>query len=293
MADANAGDRGYLVETGWLAAHIGDPDLRVVDCSVRLRLQPEPGRRWESGRDSYDLGHIPNAVFADILGDFGDPESSFDFMLPPASTFAEAIGALGIGNDTRVVLYGDGTPWWTTRMWWMMRAFGHDRVAVLNGGLQKWRVEGRPVSTAAVRADPAVFEPRFRPELVADKARVRRAIDDPSARVINALSADLHSGEANHLGYARPGRIANSVNLFALALIDPDSGTYLPEDELKAAVEPVLAGADGEVICYCGGGIAATMDAFVLALLGHDNVAVYDGSLEEWAADPDMPMQTG
>jgi thiosulfate/3-mercaptopyruvate sulfurtransferase len=191
-----------------------------------------------------------------------------------------------------VVVYASAVPWWASRLWWMLKANGHDKVAVLDGGLKKWRDEGRAITTDVPTFDAAAFMPRQRPEMIADKARVQAALAADEGAVINALSPQLHRGESD-LGYGRPGRIAGSVNLSALALIDQDTGAYLPEGQLRQAVTDELGEITGAAICYCGGGIAATMDALVLDILGHKNVAVYDASLSEWAADHRLPMETG
>lgn len=287
----------WLVETDWLAAHLHDPKVRILDCTIAMSRNADGGWQATSGRAAYEDGHIPGAQFVDLQAELFDAEAATDYMLPAPEVFAARMGELGIGSEHRVVVYASAVPWWATRLWWMFRAFGHDDVAVLNGGYGKWAAEGRRIETAIPSFAPARFEARYRPELVADKEAVRAAVtaanEGPGggARVVNALSRQLHTGESD-LGYARPGRIAGSLLLPALALVD-EAGCYRSDAELAAAVTDSGIG-DGEgVICYCGGGIAATMDAFALALLGRENVAVYDASLQEWAADPELPMQTG
>ena len=281
-----------LVGSDWLAEHLDAPELCIVDSSVVMTRQAAGQWMASSGRANYDAAHIPGARFVDLLVDLHDLDSPYRHMLPPADRFAAGVGALGISNDSFVVVYASAVPWWATRFWWMLRAFGHDRVAVLNGGLKKWQAEGRALETDPPAVVPATFVPHYRAERVADKAQVQAALDNASANVINALSPQLFTGESN-LGYARPGRIAGSVNLSALALVDPETGLYLPAEQLREAVDLKLDAGRQEQICYCGGGIAATMDAFVLALVGHDRVAVYDGSLEEWSADETRAMETG
>ena len=282
-----------LIETEWLADHLADPDLRVIDATVVMRKDSTGAWKPSSGRGAYDKAHIPQAPFVDLLTGLQDANSQFTLMLPPADDFAAAMAALGIGHDNRVVVYASAVPWWATRFWWMLRAYGHDNVAVLNGGLQKWQAEGRPMTDEVRSPAPASFTPRYRPDLVATKDTVLAALADADARVVNALSPQLFTGDSD-LGYGRPGRIEGSVNLSALALVDTETWAYLPADTLERAVEDAIgAQSGGDVICYCGGGIAATMDAFVLALLGRDDVAVYDASLQEWAADPSLPMALG
>jgi len=284
--------RKYLVETDWLADHLADPDLRIIDATVVMRKDSTGAWKPSSGRGAYDKAHIPHAQFVDLLTGLQDTNSRFTHMLPPADDFAAAMAALGIGNDNRVVVYSSAVPWWATRFWWMLRTYGHDNVAVLNGGLQKWQAEDKPLTDEVLSAAPATFMPRYRPDLVATKDSVLAALDNTDARVVNALSPQLFAGDSD-LGYGRRGRIAGSVNLSALALVDTETWAYLPSDALERAVNDAIGGQTGDVICYCGGGIAATMDAFVLALLGRDDVAVYDASLQEWAADPNLPMAVG
>jgi thiosulfate/3-mercaptopyruvate sulfurtransferase len=287
------GRPGYLVETGWLAHHLDDPDLVVLECMVFLHPADVPGGyRVESGRAAWAEGHIPGAGFADLPGELSDRHSRLRFMMPPAVQFAEAMGRYGVGEGVRVVLYDRFVNMWAARIWWMLRAFGFDDAAVLNGGWKKWTLEGRPVATDVRPRQPRRFTPRPRPELVADKSGVLAALGDGRTCVLNALTEEQHRGTGG-VHYGRPGRIAGTGNIPARDLVDPRTHAYLPLDTLRAKFVAAGALEAGRVVTYCGGGIAASSDAFALALLGRDNVAVYDASLSEWAADPSMPMETG
>ena len=281
----------YLISTDWLAQHLNDPAVRVLECTVNL--VPEPaglaGFRVESGRTAWAAGHIPGAGFVDLPTELSDRASSLRFMMPPAAQFAEAMSRHGVGAGARVVLYDRAVNMWAARVWWMLRAFGFDDAAVLDGGWKKWTVEGRAVATDAGERPPRAFTPRPRPELIADRSAVLAALDDRGTCVLNALSAEQHRGGGAH--YGRPGRIRGSVNVAARDLVDPATHAYLPADELAKRFATVGALDAGRVITYCGGGIAASSDAFVLALLGRDNIAVYDASLSEWSADPALPME--
>ncbi|MBV39196.1 MAG: sulfurtransferase [Rhodospirillaceae bacterium] len=281
-----------LVDTDWLAAHLEDENLRIVDASVVMTRTDEGAWKPSSGRGSYEGGHIPGTQFIDLLTEVQDKSSGLNFTLPGAEDFAKDMAGRGIGDDHMVVVYATAVPWWATRFWWMLRANGHDQVAVLDGGLDKWRKEGRTISTEATVHPGAKFTANRRPELIADKDDVQTMLTSRNGAVINALSRQLFTGESD-LGYGRPGRIAGSVLLSSLGLIDQDNGTYLPEDALRQTVQDGLGDLGGEAICYCGGGIAATMAALVLDLLGYDKVSVYDASLQEWAADESLPMETG
>ena len=281
-----------LVETEWLADHLNDPKLRIIDASVIMTRHDDGTWSPKSGHDDYQSGHIPGAQFVDLLDDFQDQDADLSLMLPKPEAFASEISAKGIGDEHMVVVYATAVPWWATRFWWMLKANGHNAVAVLDGGIKKWRNEGRPVTQETPQFPSANFTAKQRPELIADKSKVQAVLKDDTGIVINALSPQLHSGESD-LGYGRPGRIAGSQNLSALTLIDHDSGAYLQDNQLRQAVSDTLGHLKGEAVCYCGGGIAATMDALVLNLLGYSKVSVYDASLSEWAADDRLPMETG
>jgi thiosulfate/3-mercaptopyruvate sulfurtransferase len=284
--------RDLLVETGWLAEHLGDPGVRTLECTVYLHPADVPGGyRVESGRARWAEGHIPGAGFADLQGDLSDRTSLLRFMMPPATQFAEAMGRYGVGGGVRVVLYDRSVNMWAARVWWMLRAFGFDDAAVLDGGWKKWTREGRAVATDDGARPPRLFTARPRPGLIADRAGVLAALGDERACVLNALTAEQHRGGG--ATYGRPGRIAGSANVPARDLVDPETHAYLPADRLREKFAAVGALDARRVITYCGGGIAASSDAFVLHLLGHDEVAVYDASLSEWAADPALPMATG
>jgi thiosulfate/3-mercaptopyruvate sulfurtransferase len=280
----------FLVETGWLAGHLEDPAVRVLDCTTHL--PPLPDNSYYTvrpGRDDFLKEHIPGAAFVDMDRDVADTSALFHFMLPSSIQFAQAMSALGIGRDTLVVSYSAANHWWATRMWWMLRVFGHERAAVLDGGFQKWRKEGRPVASGA--AEPrarAHFEARpARGEMIATKQDVLAAIGAADICTINALRPEQHGGTGG-VYYGRRGHIKGSVNLAAMSTVD-DNNVYKSAQELRRMfTEPLSKPA---VITYCGGGIAASADTLVLTMLGHENVRLYDASLSEWARDPALPME--
>lgn len=279
-----------LVDTDWLASNLDAPDLRVLDCSVTL-VPVEGGVRLESGRAAWAAGHIPGSGFADLMQDLSDRDTKLPMMMPPAAQFAAALGALGVGPGTRVVVYDAGNHTWATRLWWMLRAMGFDEVAVLDGGLTRWKAEGRALSVALPSHPAAGFIAQPRADAFVDREAVRGALGSSQVRMINALSAEEHAGRVSRT--PRPGRIPGSGNVPAGSLLDPASGCYRPLDELRAMLEAAGAMNAQRVIAYCGGGIAATSVAFTLARLGAMDVAVYDGSLVDWSSDPLLPMETG
>jgi thiosulfate/3-mercaptopyruvate sulfurtransferase len=282
----------YLVESSWLVQHLDDPAVRVLECTIYLHPKPDHGFRAESGRGKWAEGHIPGAGFADLIDDLSDGTSPLLYMMPSAEQFAAAMGRYGVGDGVRVVLYDRVVNMWASRVWWMLRAFGFEDAGVLNGGWKKWTLENRPVATDDGARPPRTFIPRPRPELIADKETVLAGIGDRATCLINALSEAQHRGTGG-VTYGRAGRIAGSANVVAWDLVDPETHAYLPAEELRAKFAKAGAFDAGRVITYCGGGIAASSDAFVLALLGKDDVAVYDASLSEWAADPSLPMERG
>jgi thiosulfate/3-mercaptopyruvate sulfurtransferase len=290
-------NRQYLVETDWLESHLDDPGLRILDCTQYL-----PGYFDDveiatiSGREHYDQGHIPGAAYVDLLADLADRDRQGVYApMPPAEQFADVMGGLGVGANTLVVLYDDFLGMFATRIWWMLRAFGFDNAAVLNGGWQKWTNEDRPVSTEPASYPAATFVARPRPELIASKEEVLAAIQDGSVCTVNALTEQEYSGDpAFPHHYGRPGHIPGSVNVPFVSIVDMQSSTeYVPASEIRKRFEDAGALDRERVITYCGGGIAASQAAHLLTLLGVENVALYNGSLTEWAADPSLPLVTG
>ena len=240
-----------------------------------------------SGRADYEAGHIPTAGFADLTGDLSDKTSSLKYALPSAQKFAAAMGALGVGNDSRVVLYSANYPAWAARVWWMLRWIGFDRAALLDGGLAAWTAAGYPLSTEPTDRPEGRLTINLRPELIADRDEVFDALDDPAVKLIDSMPEAHYRGEMAM--YARPGHIPGASNLPTTLLLD-ESGRFRPQDELEMLVD---GEADARTITYCGGGIAAATDAFIMHRLGFTDVAVYAASLEEWTADPANPMELG
>jgi thiosulfate/3-mercaptopyruvate sulfurtransferase len=273
-----------LVTTEWLSKHIDDSDLVVLDCSVCTLQQDDGGFANISGRAQYAEGHIPRAGFADLKGELTDGDSPIEFAVPTPERFCTAMGALGVGDDRRVVLYDAEYTAWAARVWWMLRWVGFDRAAILDGGLKAWTAEGRPLSTEAVNRPAQRLTPSLRPQLIADRNEVFAAIDDPAVQLIDTLPEAYYRGEVTI--YDRPGHIPSALNISGMDLLDV-SGRYRTDDELAALHH---GDHNVRVITYCGGGIMASSNAFIMTRLGYTNVAVYTASLQEWATDPANPM---
>ena len=284
-----------LIETGTLEASLGAPELRIMDCTTWLE-PAQPGDdapyRVVPGRADYEAAHIPGAVFLDIQGDVSDPDTRLRFMAPTEERFAGAMGRLGIGDDSRVVLYSAGSIMWATRVWWMLRAFGFERAAVLDGGWEKWQAEGRPVSSAPAQYPPGRFTAKLRPGQFVDSAYVLSRLDDAGTATVNALAPAFHLGEGPSR-YGRPGRIPGSLNVPAATLLDRENGTFVSLDEARRLHEGAGITPDRQIVAYCGGGISATVGLFLLHQLGYRDLTLYDGSMGEWAHDPDLPIETG
>ena len=278
-----------LVETSWLAERLDDPALRILDCSVMMEISDQGDRKYGSGRAAWDKAHIPGSAFVDILTDLGPRNSPAVPLMCPLPDFADAMESFGIGDGNQIVLYDRTNHAWAACVWWMLRVCGVD-AAVLNGGWQKWVAEGRDVSSRFADYPRGSLTVRQRPELIATKQQVVAALSDEKTTIINALSADEHSGRV--IRFPRAGRIAGSVHVDCEWLTSPDTHTLLPAPQLREVFDSANVPAGDSTITYCGGGVAASLDALALTLLGQHNVAVYHGSMTEWAADPKLPMET-
>jgi thiosulfate/3-mercaptopyruvate sulfurtransferase len=285
-----------LIATAQLEAALGEPALRLYDCTTYLDPAP-PGSDApyivRPGRESFEAAHIPGADFLDLQGEFSDQATRLRFMMPPLAQLEAAFGRHGLGPGTRVVLYSVGTMMWATRFWWMLRSLGFEGAAVLDGGFDKWCAEGRPTERGPGRGyAPARFAAVPRPGFFVDRAAVLAALGRKDTVIVNALGPQFHQG-LEPSRYGRPGRIPGSINVPAASLVDTTRKdlTSLADAEAKFAAQGVRK--EKRVICYCGGGISATIDLFLLHQLGFDDLTLYDGSMGEWAKDPVLPIETG
>jgi thiosulfate/3-mercaptopyruvate sulfurtransferase len=289
-------ERNGLTTTAELAAILDQPDLRLFDCTTYLEYQPAGSDIpyiAVPGRHTFEAAHIPGADFLDLQGEFSDPNTTLRFMMPDIAQLEAAFGGHGIGANSQVVLYSIGTAMWATRFWWMLNSLGFEDVSVLDGGLDTWKAESRAIETGPAKGyPPATFTAKPQRGYFVDKHQVLTACGERNTVVVNALGPQLHKG-LEPSRYGRPGHIPGSVNVSAATLFDPETKAFLPLAEAEAKFAAQGIGKDERVVAYCGGGISATIDLFLLHRLGYDHLSLYDGSMGEWAKDASLPIETG
>ncbi len=279
-------DTRTLVSTGWLSRHLEDPDLRIIDGSWHL---PDTGR---DGRAEYVQEHIPGARFFDI-NEIADTECGLPHMAPPPEKFMSRMREMGIGDGHQVVVYDGAGIFSAARVWWLFRYMGHFDVAVLDGGLPRWKREGHPVDDMPPALGPRHMTARLQGHLATDAGRVARASQSGDALILDARPAARFRGDAPE---PRPGlergHIPGSVNLPFDALLN-DDGTFRSPGELKGVLAGAGVGSDTPVISSCGSGVTASMIDLALEVTGHRRHAVYDGSWAEWGLGECGPIETG
>jgi thiosulfate/3-mercaptopyruvate sulfurtransferase len=276
-----------LVHTEWLATHLGDPHIRIVDSSFKL-----PGIT-PTAREDYDRGHLPGAMFFDV-DDIAEPGTSLPHMIPSPELFARKMAGLGIGDDDRVIVYDGAGLSSAGRAWWMLRLFGHHDVAILDGGLPKWKAEGRPLETAAPSLPTRHFTSRFDPSLVRDKRALLDNLSNPREQVVDARASGRFDGTAEETRPGlRRGHIPGSRSLPYDKVTDPNTHQLRGAEELSALFRSAGVELNGPIVTSCGSGVTACALAFALHLVGHPGAAVYDGSWSEWGLPGDTPIDTG
>ncbi|QBD83185.1 sulfurtransferase [Ktedonosporobacter rubrisoli] len=284
----------FLVETAWLAEHLTDPQLRIVDMRGYVRAVEHDGVQdavYIGAPEEYAQEHIPGAVYVDWSKDIVDLDSEVEAQVAPPARFVEAMERVGIGDEHLVVAYDTHpTSQFATRLWWALNYYGHERVVVLNGGLAKWKRENRELVSTVPAYPPATFTARVRPQLRAEAQEVLRLIGNADVTLVDARDSGQYSGRVIR-GKGRPGHIPGALNIPREELIDPETGTFRSNEELASIFAAAQVSPEQRVVAYCNGGVAATTVLFSLAMLGYPRLTNYDGSWNEWGHRQDLPAE--
>lgn len=279
--------RHTLVTTNWLYEHLHDANLRIVDIRGHVRPASEPLPHYFNHCEDYQKSHIPGAVFVDWVNEITDPADPRHAKIAPPQRFAEVMGRYGIGPNTLVVVYDDAGSMFAARLYWALNYYGHENVAVLDGGWQKWVAENRPTNADFPTFSPTNFVATPRPELVRTLDQVQSAMHDPATILLDVRTVEEYAGQFARA--PRKGHIPSAVNLPKANFNEAD-GTLKPAPVLQNLIQ--VAGVNGqEAVFYCNGGVSASLGFLAARIAGLDNVAIYDGSWKEWGNQEDTPIE--
>lgn len=284
----------FLVETSWLANHLHDPDLRIVDMRGYVRTVEKDGiqeAHYEGARDEYEQSHIPGAVYIDWTKDIVNFEDTIKAQIASSEQFAQVMSRIGIGDEHLVVAY-DAHPasQFATRLWWALKYYGHDKVVVLNGGLAKWQRENLPLNSTIPAYPHTKFSVVPKPELRATAVDVLNLLGQPDVALIDARDRGQYSGQIVRKP-GRPGHIPGALNIPREELMDPTTGTFRSNEELGEVFSKAHILPEQRIAAYCNGGVAATSVLFALAMLGYPSLTNYDGSWNEWGERQELPVE--
>ena len=289
----------FLVDTAWLAEHLGDSHIRIVDMRGYVRTVEREGERgvrlqdahYVGAREEYEQEHIPGAIYIDWSRDIVDPDEEVEAQVASAAHFAEIMSRLGIGDQDLVVAYDSHPAFqFATRLWWALNYYGHKQVVVLNGGFPKWKREGRPVEQVVPSYPPATFTPAVQPQLRATAEQVLTLLGREGVALVDARDQGQYSGKIVR-GKGRRGHIPGALNIPREEIIDSATGEFRSNEALQQVFSAVGVTPEQHVVAYCNGGVAATTVLFSLAMLGYPNLTNYDGSWNEWGSRPDLPVE--
>ena len=284
----------YIVQCEWLKENLTNKNIRIFDCTTYLHYTDDhPSKPYdvESGFLDYKKSHIPGASFIDLQKQLSDNNSDFSFTLPKFNLLAETFKNLGIGMPYHIILYSRNGMQWSSRVWWMLYVLGFRQASILDGGLIEWERLGFLTENIVNKFEYADFDVKPNDNVFVSKDEVLLGMGKKSCVLLNALTKDLHMGENPR--YGRRGRIPGSMNIPFHKLVEKQTGKFKTPFELMKIFQEKGITDNLEIINYCGGGIAATLDAFVLLQLGFNNLKIYDNSMSEWAMDQNLPIEVG
>ena len=283
-----------IVTCEWLDKNRNNDNIRIYDCTTYLHYtdnDPTKPYNVESGLKDYETSHITNSAFLDLQSDISDTDSPYRFTLPKLDILSQKFKDIGVGDPYHIILYSRNGMQWSARVWWMLHVVGYDKVSILNGGFIEWKRLGlsEESKTNIFSAADFNFLPRY--NFFVGKDHVIEAIEDEKTILLNSLTEDIHIGDNPR--YGRKGRIPTSLNVPFNQLLDNDTGKFKSIEEMSEIFLKQNITPDHLVLNYCGGGIAASLDAFVLRQLGFNNLQIYDNSMSEWAMDDNLPIEVG